>query len=525
MDSCFCLKSNIKVYDLQEKPACQVCCWCFTILYHEDIYRFFRYREETSGAQLEHDLVDDNEVTNKSDLTTTTVEQTNAALEGNEALIETDVVAAREESKGQHEGEDEGFSETLGQNVEGRIQNTEIELNKNGEHSVEIKLDKDDSTADVDLSEKEGEQNNACSSIVTSIATSIVTRLKKPEKKPVKVTTWLSCPVCCEKVTSRALLLKHMQLHRVWVLRTEKGVATEGVQGVFDALNLRMPNIPQGLTDRETGLAIEDVLIQKTAHGVAIPQPEEHFNTSAPVSFTQPTDQNGGITLENTFIQDALQKETGLNTIDQSIIRDLVQEEPKETDKFAITLDRATIYKTVQKIVQDIKIKQLIGGAEGDEEETEDIPKKDDNNKDQEKNEISYLCPFCVKVHKSLIDCYKHVTSAHNMVAAFQCIRKGCRQVFGHVHDYEKHAESHRQAAFVCRVCNFHFEEMLDAVSHKSSAHRSLHQTEINRCDLCNRTFATKEALTKHVAMDKHHHQCDQCGKVRTGKNKLLKCL
>ena len=93
MDSCFCLKSNIKVYDLQEKPACQVCCWCFTILYHEDIYRFFRYREETSGAQLEHDLVDDNEVTNKSDLTTTTVEQTNAALEGNEAAIETDVVA------------------------------------------------------------------------------------------------------------------------------------------------------------------------------------------------------------------------------------------------------------------------------------------------------------------------------------------------------------------------------------------------------------------------------------------------
>ena len=453
------------------------------------------------------------EVTNKSHFTTT-IEPTNAALEANEATIATDVAVANEESKDQNEGEDEGFSETVGQVADARMQNNETELEKNCEHSIAISMDKGD-TAHLDVSEKEREQNSA-GAVVELKKTSMVTRLKKTEKKPVKVTTWLSCPVCCEKVTSRALLLKHMQLHRVWVLRTEKGVATEGVQGVFDALNLRMPNIPQGLTDKETGLAIEDVLIQKTAHGIAIPQPEEHFNTSAPVSFTQPTDQNGGITLENTFIQDTLQKETGLNTIDQSIIRDLVQEEPKEADKFAITLDRSTIYKTVQKIVQDIKIKQLIGRNEGDEEETENIVRKDDNNKDDEKNEISYLCPFCVKVHKSLIDCYKHVTSAHSMVAAFQCIRKGCRQVFGHVHDYESHAELHRQAAFVCRVCNFHFEEMLDAVSHKSSAHRTLHQTEINRCDLCNRTFATKEALAKHVAMDKHHHQCDQCGKVRT---------
>ena len=467
-------------------------------------------------------MVDD-EVTNTSHLTTTAVEPTSVALEGNEAAIETNVAAVGEESAGQHEGDDEGFSETLGQGENGRIQNNEIELNRNGEHSIEIKLDKDDNTTVENTSEKEREQTNA-EVIVELKKTNIVTQLKT-EKKPVKVTTWLSCPVCCEKVTSRLLLLKHMQLHRVWVLRTEKGIATEGVQGVFDALNLRMPNIPQGLTDRETGLAIEDVLIQKTAHGIAIPQPEEHFNTSAPVGFTQPTDHNGEISLENTFIQDSLQKETGLNTIDQSIIRDLVQEEPKEADKFAITLDRATIYKTVQKIVQDIKIKQLIGGPEGDEEQTEDILKTDDNNKDDEKNDISYLCPFCVKVHKSLIDCYKHVTSAHNMVAAFQCIRKGCRQVFGHVHDYERHTELHRQAAFVCRVCNFHFEEMLDAVSHKSSAHRALHQTEINRCDLCNRTFATKEALAKHVAMDKHHHQCDQCGKVRTGQTiQLLKC-
>ena len=396
---------------------------------------------------------------------------------------------------------DEGFSETGGQDTCEDAKATESELKKNGEHIIEVKLDKDDIETKISL--KENENNETVLE-----KTSIVPKLKKTKKKIVaNATTWLSCPVCCEKVTSRALLLKHMQLHRVWVLRTEKGVASEGVQGVFDALNLRMPNIPPGLTDRETGLAIEDVLIQKTAQGIAVPQPEEHFNTGAPVNFNSATDQNG-ITLEGTFIQDPLQKETGLNTIDQSVIRDLVQEEPREPEKFAVTTDRAIIYKTVQKIVQDIKIKQLIGGSE---DETESCAKGE---KTEDKNDVSFVCPFCVKVHKSLIDCYKHVTSSHSMVAAFQCIRKGCRLVFGYVHDYEKHAEIHQQAAFVCRVCNFHFEEMLDAVSHKSSAHRTLHQTEVNRCDLCNRTFASKEALCKHVAMDKHHHQCEQCGKV-----------
>ena len=402
----------------------------------------------------------------------------------------------------QQEVEDEGFSETVGQNAaDGDVK---TELNENGEHVIEVKLDKDDNETEISLKDKDQTIETVPDK------SSYVPRLKKTKKKSVpNVTTWLSCPVCSEKVTSRALLLKHMQLHRVWVLRTEKGVAAEGVQGVFDALNLRMPNIPPGLTDRETGLAIEEVLVQKTAHGIAVPQPEEHFNTGAPVNLDPQADQNG-ITLEGTFIQDPLQKETGLNTIDQSVIRDLVQEEPKEPEKFAITTDRSIIYKAVQKIVQDIKIKQLIGGNDDENNRMENGDKADD------KNDVSFVCPFCVKVHKSLVDCYKHVTSVHSMVAVFQCIRKGCKLVFGHVHDYEMHAEIHQQSAFVCRVCNFHFEEMLDAVSHKSSAHRTLHQTEVNRCDVCNRTFASKEALSKHVAMDKHHHQCEQCGKVRT---------
>ena len=417
------------------------------------------------------------------------------------------IATIEERTETQQKGEDEGFSETFGKVDKEVEQNDESQLDTNGEQPIEIKLDKDENSIEMGETEK---GHGDSETVEGPKKSALVSHLKNT--KVTKITTWLSCPVCCEKVASRALLLKHMQLHRVWVLRTEKGVATEGVQGVFDALNLRMPNIPQGLTDRETGLAIEDVLIQKTAHGVAIPQPEEHFNTSAPVSFTQPADQNGGITLANSFIEDTLHKESGLNTIDQSIIRDLVQEEPKEMDKFAVTLDRAIIYKTVQKIVQDIKIKQLIGGDIGNDEETGESKK--DENKEDDKNDISFLCPFCVKLHKSLFECYKHVTTVHCMVAAFQCIRKGCRQVFAHVHDYEKHAESHKQTAFVCRVCNFHFEEMLDAVSHKSSAHRALHHTEVNRCDLCNRTFTTKEALAKHVSLDKHHHQCDQCGKV-----------
>ncbi len=408
---------------------------------------------------------------------------------------------------------DEGFNE---EREDGK---TENESTTRQEDAVMIRLDKDDKEG-VKLDNETGGEvadDSIVNSVVNSVANSIVDRLKKAKKRAMpQVKTWLSCPVCCEKVASRSLLLKHMQLHRVWVLRTWKGIALEGVQGVYDALNLRMPNIPQGLTDRETGLAIRDVLVQKTTpDGIAVPQPEEHFGTNLTESVLSTTevapDQNG-INYEATFQpNDQLNKEAELSTIDQSMIRNLVTEDgaedTEETDKLDITGERDVIYKTVQKIVQDIKIKQLVGGTR----EAENNAVSDGET--GEGSDTTFLCPFCVTVFQNSSDCYEHVTSNHSMIAAFQCIHKGCRQVFAYVHDYERHTEIHKQTAFICRVCNVHFETMLDAVSHKSSAHR-MHHGDVNRCDLCNKTFASKELLSKHVASDAHHHQCDQCGKV-----------
>ncbi len=428
---------------------------------------------------------------------------------------ECDVVEPYKQEQDSHrtkpeDNEDEGFSEAT--RPVGGLNGGENDKNV-GDESIALKLDEAGGEGDAGLREKD---SDTVTTVQEPQSDSIVNRLKEAKKTAMPhVTTWLTCPICCEKVTSRSLLLKHMQLHRVWVLCTSKGIATEGVQGVYDALNLRMPNIPQGLTDRETGLKIEDVLVQKTTpDGMAVPQPEEHFGNTVTLNeeLANSNSHPNGVSAVGAATPGQMQREAGLNTIDQSVVRDLVNQENKGgdrysggTDQLTVAMDRDVIYKTVQKIVQDIRIKQLLGGGRGEDQETAyDEAKKDD----------THVCPFCVQVHKTLLECYEHVVNAHNMIAAFQCVHKSCRRVFGSVLDYERHTEVHRQAAFICRVCNVHFEAMLDAVSHKSSAHRTMNQSEVNRCELCNRTFASKDALSKHVAMDTHHHQCDQCGKV-----------
>ncbi len=112
-----------------------------------------------------------------------------------------------------------------------------------------------------------------------------------PEKQtPEKQMSWYTCPVCCENVTNKVLLLKHMQLHRVWILRTPEGLSANGVDAIFEALNMRMPNVPQGLTDRETGLAIEEVLISK-APAVAAKVTPVHLLNVHPTGLEIPAEQ------------------------------------------------------------------------------------------------------------------------------------------------------------------------------------------------------------------------------------------
>lgn len=128
-----------------------------------------------------------------------------------------------------------------------------------------------------------------------------------------------------------------------------------------------------------------------------------------------------------------------------------------------------------------------------------------------------YTCPYCLGRFETLAELVNHKITEHKLVSAFCCIQKDCRQIFHKALDYQNH--EHTQKAFICSICNDHFVDMTDLMAHKTSAHRLF---EGRRCNVCLKTFPTKDALKAHAAEDSQHFPCKQCGKVVGSQTLLL---
>ncbi len=259
----------------------------------------------------------------------TIVTQSDAIIGGGDDTASESAVMATENT-----GEvDEGFSE--------ESQNNPGVSSSNGANDggfAELKSVKIDP---VENAKKERSEENGAIDQAQSLKNEVLQLAKQMEKHHTtqKQMAWYSCPVCCENVTNKVLLLKHLQLHRVWILRTPEGLSANGVDAIFEALNMRMPNVPQGLTDRETGLAIEEVLISKSPVVTTKVTPVHLLNVHPTgleeLPAEQPVIQNTGLdssTMDhtNSFEQtngnlSAVNQEdmSTTVTIDESALRDL----------------------------------------------------------------------------------------------------------------------------------------------------------------------------------------------------------
>ena len=125
-----------------------------------------------------------------------------------------------------------------------------------------------------------------------------------------------------------------------------------------------------------------------------------------------------------------------------------------------------------------------------------------------------YLCPYCLQYQESTVKMYAHKIESHKLVAEYRCALDECRLLFKNVVDYREHASKHSQRAFICNICNDHFENVTLMTMHKCSAHRDIHRQDAKRCGVCQQAFDSKEALTTHVEETPNHYQCEHCGKV-----------
>ncbi|KAK9779024.1 hypothetical protein AB5N19_01310 [Seiridium cardinale] len=85
--------------------------------------------------------------------------------------------------------------------------------------------------------------------------------------------------------------------------------------------------------------------------------------------------------------------------------------------------------------------------------------------------------------------------------ANYQCEVKGCGKLFSRSYNYKAHLETHdenREYPFPCTSsgCSKRFVRKTDLQRH----HQSVHMKEKNhRCDFCNRMFARKDTLRRHM--------------------------
>ncbi|KAK0103589.1 hypothetical protein ONS95_005602 [Cadophora gregata] len=85
--------------------------------------------------------------------------------------------------------------------------------------------------------------------------------------------------------------------------------------------------------------------------------------------------------------------------------------------------------------------------------------------------------------------------------ANFQCSVSGCGKLFGRSYNFKAHMETHdagREYPFPCPIenCSKKFVRKTDLQRH----HQSVHMKQRNhRCDYCNRFFARKDTLRRHM--------------------------
>merc|ERR1712000_581819 len=127
---------------------------------------------------------------------------------------------------------------------------------------------------------------------------------------------------------------------------------------------------------------------------------------------------------------------------------------------------------------------------------------------------VKFSCEFCDYQSTEKGHLKTHINTVHLKLKPFQCDE--CDQSFGYSSALKTHVDSvHKKIRFHCS-----FDGCDKSFLSKSqfSKHLKLHEGQVNLCDLCGKTFTTKQHLNNHekqVHSDSRPFVCsiDECTK------------
>ncbi|KAI0214985.1 hypothetical protein LSAT2_032996, partial [Lamellibrachia satsuma] len=354
-----------------------------------------------------------------------------------------------------------------------------------------------------------------------------------------------ACFVCCRHLETRRSYLQHIELHRVWV-PLPGGPQPYNLFEATTPIDMLTP-VASEHGDAPATRQEDRVDLNATSEDKSSASPLECGNALSADFAASRVEESKCSTLMNGIHEPVLR----LTTINQSALIDMMQEHVEEEDAAreigaaspgGEETEKEKTLEAAAAIVDLSERAATLGSISG----SADIPRfsspiddddcsgtarlcrtksgkldsepgaEDDPSGDEA---AVYQCPYCGKTTTGLEAMYSHKVTDHKIEAVFCCVQSPCGKTFNDVASYREHSRVHSQLAFICLVCNSHFDDFCDILAHKSAAHRRLYDTQRrNRCNMCSRTFFEKK--TAETATDpgaQPDDYCAECSKILAG--------
>ena len=303
-----------------------------------------------------------------------------------------------------------------------------------------------------------------------------------------------ACFVCCRHLETRDSYLRHIEQHRVWV---------------------PLPDGPRPTNLFDTTAPVEMTTADKTRD---VPTRKQAGRADASAE-TSTTPEAAEIVTVNFTIQPEM-----LTTINRSALIDMMQDDVSELRSHAATpggdaTEQAEKEKTLEAAaaIVDLSERAVRLGASAvvptaSTPDDDDVSKgaaslsrtasrapdtdrepgarKDRNSAECNDDASVQQCPYCGKTTPGLEAMHAHKVTEHRIEAVFRCVQTTCDRTFDDVAAYREHSRVHSQLAFICTVCNAHFDDFCEILAHKSALHRHAADGQRrHRCALCNASF------------------------------------
>ena len=131
--------------------------------------------------------------------------------------------------------------------------------------------------------------------------------------------------------------------------------------------------------------------------------------------------------------------------------------------------------------------------------------------KEQHAEFVKTPCEHCGEFFKSGRSLQQHITSVHTSGERLKC--KDCNATFVNEVTYQQHrTRKHSDLSHACDLCGRTFVSRENLAKHMSINHKHGQKTE---CAQCGKVFGTNAALRKHILTHAgvKAHQCETCGK------------